>query len=69
MDYMPTDVSIVAANISKVRRVKESAVNESGGGKLNTLNVILDFDNIIAKKPDGKLIFKTILHRISCWSN
>lgn len=66
MDYMPTDVSIVAANISKVRRVKESAVNESGGGKLNTLNVILDFDNIIAKKPDGKLIFKTILHRISC---
>lgn len=46
MPYMPSDVSEVATNISKLRQVKRSVADVSGGlsGLAKSLSPILNFD-------------------------
>ena len=52
MSYMPSDVSMVATNISKVRQVRRSATEASGGllGLAKSLSPILNFEKEIRQR-------------------
>lgn len=55
MSYMPSDVSVVATNISKVREVRRSATEATGGlsGLAKNLSAILNFDKEIKQRVDN----------------
>ena len=52
MSYKPSDVSVVATNISKVREVRRSAMEASGGliGLAKNLSPILNFEKEIRQR-------------------
>lgn len=54
MPYMPSDVSVVATNISKIREVRRSVTEAAGGlsGLAKNLSPILNFEKEIRDRVE-----------------
>ena len=67
MPYMPSDVSVVATNISKIREVKRSITEAAGGlsGLAKNLSPILNFDKEIKDRVQNVTKEGTYLTGIS----
>ena len=49
---MPIDRSLVAANISKIRSVRQQVLLGSGIGRMKAINILMDFQNLVEKKTN-----------------